>query len=58
VELYLDGHRLFIRGMPVHLPHKEFVILRHLMTNVGRVVNRRELMDNAWVRVRRMSGAT
>jgi DNA-binding response OmpR family regulator len=55
VELYFDGHRLFIRGMPVHLSHKEFVILRHLMTNVGRVVNRRELMDNLWVRVRRMS---
>ncbi|MGH3780787.1 MAG: winged helix-turn-helix domain-containing protein [Pseudonocardiaceae bacterium] len=48
VELQLDGHRLVVRGAPVHLPHKEFVILRHLMDNAGRVVTRRALLDNAW----------
>jgi two-component system, OmpR family, response regulator RegX3 len=32
----------------VHLSHKEFVILRQLMENAGRVVTRRELLDNAW----------
>src|SRR6185437_6155089 len=48
VELQLDGHRLLVRGVPVHLPHKEFVILRQLMDNAGRVVSRRELLDNAW----------
>jgi two-component system, OmpR family, response regulator RegX3 len=48
VELQLDGHRLLVRGTPVHLPHKEFVILWQLMDNVGRVVTRRELLDNAW----------
>ncbi len=48
VELQLDGHRLLVRGAPVHLPHKEFVILRQLMDNAGRVVTRRELLDNAW----------
>jgi two-component system, OmpR family, response regulator RegX3 len=48
VELQLDGHRLVVRGIPVHLPHKEFVILQQLMDNVGRVVTRRELLDNAW----------
>jgi DNA-binding response OmpR family regulator len=48
VELHLDGHRLFVRGKPVHLPHKQFVILQHLMDNAGRVVTRRELLDNAW----------
>jgi two-component system response regulator RegX3 len=48
VELELDGHRLFVRGTPVHLPHKEFVILRQLMDNAGRVVTRPELLDNAW----------
>lgn len=48
VELQLDGHRLLVRGVPVHLPHKEFVILRQLMDNAGRVVTRRELLDNAW----------
>jgi len=48
VELQLDGHRLLVRGAPVHLPHKEFVILRQLMDNAGRVVTRRALLDNAW----------
>jgi two-component system, OmpR family, response regulator RegX3 len=48
VELHLDGHRLFVLGKPVHLPHKEFVILQQLMDNAGRVVTRRELVDNAW----------
>ena len=48
VELHLDGHRLLVRGEPVHLPHKEFVILQQLMENAGRVVTRRELLDNAW----------
>jgi DNA-binding response OmpR family regulator len=37
-----------VRGKPVHLPHKEFMIPRQLMGNVGRVVTRRELLDNAW----------
>jgi DNA-binding response OmpR family regulator len=48
VELQLDGHKLLVRGTSVHLPHKEFVILRQLMDNAGRVVTRRELLDNAW----------
>jgi two-component system, OmpR family, response regulator RegX3 len=48
VELQLDGHRLLVRGTPVHLPHKEFMILRQLMDNAGRVVTRQELLDNAW----------
>ena len=48
VELHLDGHRLLVRGKHAHLPHKEFVILQQLMDNAGRVVTRRELLDNAW----------
>jgi DNA-binding response OmpR family regulator len=48
VELQLDGHRLLVRGKPVHLAHKEFVILRQLMDNAGRVVTRRALLENAW----------
>ena len=32
----------------MHLPRKEFVILQQLMDNAGRVVTRRELLDNAW----------
>jgi DNA-binding response OmpR family regulator len=48
VEPQLDGHMLVVRGKPVHLAHKEFVILRKLMDNAGRVVTRRALLDNAW----------
>lgn len=32
----------------MHLTHKEFMILQQLMNNAGRVVTRRELLDNAW----------
>jgi DNA-binding response OmpR family regulator len=48
VELDLDGYRVVVRGTPVPLPCKEFVILRQLMENAGRVVTRRALVDNAW----------
>jgi DNA-binding response OmpR family regulator len=48
VELELDGHRVMVRGTPVHLAHKEFVILRQLMENAGQVLTWRELLDNAW----------
>jgi two-component system, OmpR family, response regulator RegX3 len=48
VELDLDGYRVVVRGTTVHLPRKEFVILRQLMENAGRVVMRRALLDNAW----------
>ncbi|NMH99667.1 winged helix-turn-helix domain-containing protein [Pseudonocardia acidicola] len=48
VELQVDGHQLFVRGAPVNLPHKEFLLLRQLMGNAGRVVSRRELLDAAW----------
>ncbi|PZS33992.1 MAG: hypothetical protein DLM61_04350 [Pseudonocardiales bacterium] len=30
VELQLDSHRHIVRGTPVHLPHKEFVILQQV----------------------------
>jgi DNA-binding response OmpR family regulator len=47
-ELHLDGHKLLVRGTPVHVTHKEFLILRQLMDNAGRVVSKRELLDGAW----------
>jgi hypothetical protein len=58
VELQLDGHKLLVRGTPVHLPHKEFVILRQLMDNAGRVVTRRELLATPGARIIRPSGTT
>jgi hypothetical protein len=37
IELHVDGHRLVVRGKPVYLPHQEFLILRQIMDNAGRV---------------------
>ncbi|NMH96393.1 winged helix-turn-helix domain-containing protein [Pseudonocardia acidicola] len=48
VELQIDGHQLRVRGQVVPLPHKEFLILRLLMDNAGRVVTRREILDEGW----------
>lgn len=48
VELHVDGHKLVVAGTPIHVTHKEFMILHQLMNNAGRVVTRRELLDHAW----------
>jgi two-component system response regulator RegX3 len=48
VELQLDSRRLIVRGSTLHLPPKEFAILHQLMDNAGRIVTRRELLENAW----------
>jgi DNA-binding response OmpR family regulator len=48
VELHIDGHRLIVRGQPVHVTHKELVILHRLMDNAGWVITHRDLLDHAW----------
>jgi two-component system response regulator RegX3 len=48
VELDLDGLRARVDGALVHLPLKEFELLRALMENTGKVVCRRELLDKVW----------
>ena len=48
VELDIDGHQVRWKGCPVHLPLKEFDVLRLLMDNAGRVLTRRELLDRVW----------
>jgi two-component system, OmpR family, response regulator RegX3 len=48
VELEVDAHRLRVRGEVVHITHKEFLVLRHLLAHAGRVCSRRELLDAAW----------
>lgn len=48
VELEVDAHQLRVRGSAVHVTHKEFLLLHHLMTHAGRVCDRRELLDAAW----------
>ena len=48
LELDVDAHQLRIRGQPVHLTHKEFLLLRRLLMRAGQVCSRRELLDAAW----------
>lgn len=48
VELQLDGHLLRVGGTAVHLPHREFQVLEILLSNAGRVISRRELLDQIW----------
>ena len=48
VALDIDGHRAFADGTEVILARKEYVLLRVLLENAGRVLTRRELLDAVW----------
>jgi len=37
-----------VRGVPIHLPRKEFELLELLMENAGRVLTRETLIDRIW----------
>ena len=49
-ELYVcpDRHEVKVAGEPVHLTYKEFLLLRTLLENQGRVLTREILMDKVW----------
>jgi two-component system response regulator RegX3 len=49
-EVRLDAgrHEVFVRGLPVALPLKEFELLELLMANAGRVLTRDTLIDRVW----------
>ena len=48
VRLDTGRHEVFIRGVPVAFPLKEFELLEILMTNAGRVLTRDVLIDRIW----------
>lgn len=48
VGIDLDGHRVFADGTEIRLPPKEFRLLQLLLTNAGRALSRRELLDAVW----------
>jgi two-component system, OmpR family, response regulator RegX3 len=48
VRLDAGRHEVFVRGIPVALPLKEFELLELLMGNAGRVLTRDTLIDRIW----------
>jgi two-component system OmpR family response regulator len=48
LELDVDGHRALRAGEPVPLSPTEFRLLRYLMVNAGRVVSKRQILDQVW----------
>lgn len=41
-------HTVTLNGEPVQLPLTQFLIIRHLVRHAGKVVRRRELLDEVW----------
>jgi DNA-binding response OmpR family regulator len=48
IELDVVGYVLRREGVQIHIPLREFELLRFLMTNSGRVVTREEIARNVW----------
>jgi len=48
VRVDAGRHEVYVRGVPVALPLKEFELLELLMTNAGRVLTRDVLIDRVW----------
>ncbi|MEY4533010.1 MAG: hypothetical protein RI926_779 [Actinomycetota bacterium] len=48
IRLDADRHTLHVQGALVAIPLKEFELLEYLMSNVGRVLTRGQLIDRVW----------
>lgn len=48
ISMYLDEHRVTVKGDSVALTLKEFELLRTLMENPGMVFTREQLLDMIW----------
>ena len=48
IRLDADRHTLHVQGDLVAIPLKEFELLEYLMSNVGRVLTRGQLIDRVW----------
>jgi two-component system, OmpR family, response regulator len=48
LELDVEGHQVLRSGQPVRLSPTELRLLRCLMTHRGRVVSKREILDEVW----------
>ena len=48
LELDEDAHEVRRAGAPVELTPTEYRLLRFLMVNAGRVVSKRQILDQVW----------
>ncbi len=48
IEMDVARRRVIVRGQPVHLPLKQFELLKTLMTNAGQPVSREDLVKYVW----------
>jgi len=48
IELYPEQHQVKVDGQPRNLTHKEFLLLKMLMINAGKVLTREVLLDKVW----------
>ena len=48
VRMDVERHQVFVKGISVSLPLKEFELLEFLMRNAGRVLTRMQLIDRVW----------
>jgi len=48
VRMDVERHQVFVKGISVSLPLKEFELLEFLMRNAGRVLTRMQLIDLVW----------
>jgi two-component system response regulator RegX3 len=48
VRLDAGRHEVFVKGVPIAFPLKEFELLELLLTNAGRVLTRDVLIDRIW----------
>ncbi|MEU3274491.1 response regulator transcription factor [Saccharomonospora sp. NPDC006951] len=48
LELEVDGHQVLRADTPIRLSPTEFRLLRYLMLNAGRVVSKRQILDQVW----------
>ncbi len=48
ITVNIDDNVVFLKGKPIKLPYKEFLLLKILILNKGRVLNREQIIDKLY----------
>ncbi|WP_283133893.1 response regulator transcription factor [Rhizohabitans arisaemae] len=48
LEIDEDAHQVYRHGVPITLSPTEFRLLHYLTVNAGRVISKRQILDNVW----------